>query len=138
MRNHCSNSHGVIGRSPGGRPQYRSRMTACPNLMIVPCSRTATATRQDEGEFWLVHTPSGRRIPVCGTPGALAELARQLAWFAEVLDPAFLASPVNAGVRDSLRELLRAWLAETVERDSVARPRIDTAMHPRALWDVTA
>lgn len=136
MRNRCSNSHGVTGRSPGGRPQYRSRMTACPTLMIVPCSRADTS--HGEGEFWLVHTPSGRRIPVCGTPGALAELARQLVWFAEVLDPAFLASPVNAGVRASLRELLRAWLTETVERDSVAHPRIDNAMHPRSLWDVTA
>lgn len=138
MRNHCSNSHGVIGRSPGGRPQCRSRVTACPTLMIVPCSQTDTPNTQGEGEFCLVHTPSGRRIPVCGTPGALAELARQLAWFAEVLDPVFLASPVNAGVRASLRELLRAWLVDEGDRDSMAHPRIDTAMHPRALWDVTA
>lgn len=140
MRNRCSNSHGVIGQSPGGRPQCGFRVTDCPTLMIVPCSRSDSPgdTPHGDGEFWLVHTPSGRRIPVCGTPGALAELARQLAWFAEVLDPVFLAAPVNSGVRASLRELLRAWLDVQGERESQAHPRIDTALHPRALWDVTA
>lgn len=140
MRNHrgvCSGQRSD-GRGPGGgQAPVGSLVTACPSLVIIPCTRASSAeTRFGRGDFCLMHVPSGCRVPACGNPDALAALASRLAWFSEILDPAYLADPAHADVCASLQEILRGWVAEQVE--PVLPPRSRLGGSSRALWAVTS
>lgn len=87
--------------------------TACPGLAIAPSGTVRSAeSRFAQDDYTLVYVPSGCRMPVRGTPAALADLAGRLAWFGDVVDPAYLADPANADVCASLWEILRTWMAE--------------------------
>ncbi len=98
--------------------------TACPGLAIAPSGTVRSAeSRFAQDDYTLVYMPSGCRMPVRGTPAALADLAGRLAWFGDVLDPAYLADPANADVCASLREILRTWMAEQ-RTEPVLPPRL--------------
>ena len=105
-----SNSDDLLSGPP---PAGVSWPTACPGLAIAPSGTVRSAESPfAQDDYTLVYVPSGCRLPVRGTPAALAELAGRLAWFGDVLDPSYLADPANAEVCASLREILRTWMAE--------------------------
>lgn len=139
MRNHwsvCSGQRSDGQRSGGGQAPVGALVTACPSLVIIPCTRGANAeTRFGRGDFCLMHVPSGCQVPACGAPDALAALASRLAWFSEILDPTYLADPAHADMCASLQEILRAWVAEQAEPALPPRSGVGIAMQSRALWD---
>lgn len=113
MRNHSAGPH-CFGGSEAGPSQLQ--VTACPGLFIAPAlSGSADERCCGRGDFTLMHVPSGYRVPVRGHRAALADLARRLAWFGDVLDPAYLGDPSNADACSSVREILRAWVVEQDE-----------------------
>ena len=111
-------------RLSGPPPAGVSWPTACPGLAIAPSGTVRSAeSRFAQDDYTLVYVPSGCRLPVRGTPAALAELAGRLAWFGDILDPSYLADPANADVCASLREILRTWMAEQ-RTEPVLPPRL--------------
>lgn len=140
MRNRRINRHGSAGVCRGGRAQCHVGLTVCPNLVIIACAEldSGGGGRSGGGEFCLVHIPSGFRLPVSGTAGAMGELARRLLWFGEILEPALLASPVNPAVCERLRGLLTTLLDEPDGPEFPARSGSDSSMHSRALGDVAS
>lgn len=92
------------------------QVTACPGLFIAPAlSGSADERCCGSGDFTLMHVPSGYRLPVRGHRAGLADLARRLAWFGDVIDPTYLGDPCNADACSSVREILRAWVYEQAE-----------------------
>ncbi len=116
-----SNSDDTLSGPPASGASWP---TACPGLAIAPSGTVRSAeSRFFQDDYSLVYVPSGCRMPVRGTPAALADLAGRLAWFGEVLDPSSLADPANADVCASLREILRTWMAEQ-RTEPVLPPRL--------------
>lgn len=139
MRNECRSSHGVTSRSPGARTQRRPATITRPGRMSIQGATSDGAGGLfSESDAGLVHNPSGCRVPVCQTLGALDDLARRLVWFPEVLDPDYLAAPSNADVRESLRALVKPWLNEPGESEEAGRTHVEQSTGSRVLWDVTA
>lgn len=117
MRNHGAVPH-HYGGCGAGPSQFQ--VTACPGLFIAPALSDSTDERScGSGDFTLIHLRSGYRIPVRGHQAGLADLARRLAWFGDVIDPAYLGDPSNVDACSSVREILRAWV---VEQDEPALP----------------
>lgn len=111
--NHSPGQHRFGGSGAGGS---ELQVTACPGLFIAPTNSSSADERCcGSGDFTLMHAPSGYRIPVRGNRAALADLARRLAWFGEIIDPAYLGDPSNADACSSVREILRAWVVEQAE-----------------------
>lgn len=140
MRNHRINRHGSAGVCRGGRAQCHVGLTACPNLVIIACAEldSGGGGRFGAGEFCLVHIPSGFRLPVSGTAGAMGELARRLSWFREILEPALLGSADNPAVCERLRGLLATLMDEPDGAGSPEGSGSDSSMHSRALGDVAS
>ncbi|MEZ0362699.1 hypothetical protein ACAG26_03230 [Mycobacterium sp. pUA109] len=112
----------TIQNPSGGRLDVSAQRTPCSQLVLAPSVRTTPSGNPVfDGGFTLVHTPTGRRVAASGDPASLLGLARRLAWFDGDLD--VLADSDNAGIRDSVEEIVRQWRIDEAVAEMWKGPR---------------